>query len=115
MVSMAINNVHPDSVIMSVVAYSLDKSLVKILSGIGVVVPHKISELENLVHSEVSRFFKEYRLDEGSVKTEVIFDQDIVEVRVFRDRDKSIEHLFSITADRWKKNKKASDKKKITP
>jgi hypothetical protein len=104
MVDMAINNFHPDSVAISVVAYSLDQALVDLLSGTGVVVPHKISELEHVVHSEVVKFFKDYQLDENNITTEVIFDQDVVEVRVLRIRGKLMEHLFSIKADRWKKN-----------
>lgn len=106
MVNMAINNLHPDSVSVSVVASTLDKTLMGILSGTGVVVPNKISELECIVHFEVARVFDDYYINEGNIKTEIIFDQDVVEVKVFRLEGMFNEHLFSITADRWKKHKK---------
>ncbi|HBV98275.1 MAG: hypothetical protein JL50_19570 [Peptococcaceae bacterium BICA1-7] len=102
MVNMAINNFHSDSVTISVVASFLDKILNGILTGVGVVVPHKISELEYNVNIEVARIFNDYRIGD-SIITELIFDQDIVEVKVIRKKGKKSEHLFSITADRWKK------------
>lgn len=104
MVNMAINNLHPDSVSISVVASFLDKILTGILSGAGVVVPHKISELEYSVNSEVARVFNDYRIGD-SINTELIFDQDIVEVKIFRKKGKKSEHLFSITTNRWEKQK----------
>jgi len=103
MVRMAINNLHPDSITLSVVAYSLDNALVKIIAGTGVVVPHKISELEYVVHSEVVKYFKDYELY-TAVKTDLIFDQNVVEVKVFRLVEGTEEYLFSVTADRWKNN-----------
>lgn len=106
MVNMAINNFHPDSVTVSVVASSLDNTLVNILSGAGVVVPHKISELEYVVHNEVAKLFYDFHIKD-SIKTELIFDQEIVEVKVFKTRGMLDEHLFSITADRWEKQRKA--------
>lgn len=103
MVIMSINNLHPDSVSLSVVAFSLDKTLVEILGGVGVVVPHKVSEIEYVVQSEVAKFFKDFHLEHNNVQTELIFDQDIVEVKVSRSKGGSREKLFTITADRWKK------------
>ncbi|KJR96879.1 MAG: hypothetical protein VR68_13355 [Peptococcaceae bacterium BRH_c4a] len=101
MVRMAINNFHPDSVNISVIAYTLDKILVSILKGTGVVVPHKISELEYVVHSEVIKCFKDYYPDSGEVQTDLIFDQDLVVTRISRQTSQRLEELFSITADRW--------------
>ncbi len=101
MVGMSINNFHPDSVRISVIAYTLDRILVNILKGTGVVVPHKISELEFVVNSEVTRCFKDYNQDLNNIQTDLIFDQDLVVTRVSRLTGQRLEELFSITADRW--------------
>ena len=106
MINMAINNFHPDSVSISVVASKLHKPLVKMLSGTGVVVPNKISELEYVVHSEVVKVFRDYQLDHSNIKTELIFDLDVVRLKVLRNVGGEKEYLFSITADRWQKGKK---------
>ena len=108
MVVMSINNLHPDSVSISVVASGLEKALVEILDGVGVVVPHKVSEIEYVVQSEVARFFKDYHLEHKNVQTELIFDQDIVEVVVSRKSRGLTEKLFTISASRWKKRQKSS-------
>ncbi|MFZ5650539.1 MAG: hypothetical protein ACOY4I_06765 [Bacillota bacterium] len=101
MVKMSINNFHPDSVKFSVIASTLDKTLVKSLEGVGVVVPHKISELEYVVRSEVEKCFADFSMDSGNIKTQLIFDQDVVLVKVSRYKGGALEEIFSTIFDRW--------------
>ncbi|MFZ5646722.1 MAG: hypothetical protein ACOY30_03780 [Bacillota bacterium] len=101
MVKMSINNFHPDSVQFSVIASTLDKTLASFLEGVGVVVPHKISELEYVVRAEVEKCFADFSMDSSNIKTDLIFDQDTVLVKVSRQKGSVFEEIFTTIFDRW--------------
>lgn len=101
MVKMQINNFHPDSVKFAVIASTLDQSLMGFLGGVGVVVPHKISELEYVVRAEVEKCFADFNLDSSNIISELIFDQDVVSVKVSMKKGSVSEEIFSTMFSRW--------------